>query len=271
MATFDQRAQNVVCQLNADTINVFQAARLSAARKNWRPLGITQFGNFPTRSAWAGFYGYLARCATECAPARNFVQFTVFMAVDEFGPDDGKAHRYMIVAPYAALTTGLDRQQDKLRDMIQQYNAIPQGDARRLALREKEVAEAENFSNKWQCKFATNQLIGRPTSCVQVSVDRQAMSVDLREAPVVSTDPQDYHNHVRATSEAIAFVTAYLTTPTAVANIDWALDCYPLMKLFLSLMDQREARFGSFSVNVDDEEEWDFSYPQLDEAIATAS
>jgi len=266
VASYDQRFQQVARQWNAETINFFLDAEAARARKRWRALGATRYRTFSaTRKSWDGFFQTLLIAATEAFAQESYTQFSALLTVEMILREDVSLIGFDVFAPYASFCAALDREQQRLVDMVKLFNETEAGAPEREAMREEEAERLTRFNQAWSVRLQPPE--SRRALCVRLVVDRSSTSATLDEAPVVSTDPADYPDHITTTSEALAYVAAKMTTSIAVTNLDWVVHNYPLMKLTAYTMDHGSIPMGQLRVNVADAEEWDFEYPAFDTEI----
>jgi len=266
MASFDQQFQRVARQWNAETINFFLDAGKARARKRWRPLGATHYRTFrATRNSWDGFFQTLLIAATEAFAQEPYAQFSVLLGVEMIRKEEASVIAFDVFAPYASFCAALDREQARLVDMVKLVNESEVDSPERRAMRDQEAERLAAFHKAWSVRWQPPE--SRRALCMHLTVDSESRSATLEEAPVVSTDPADYPDHVTTTSEVLAYTAAKLTSFIAVSNLDWIANNYPLMKLTAYAMDHQATPMDQFRVNVADAEEWDFVYPAFDTEI----
>jgi hypothetical protein len=185
------------------------------------------------------------------------------------GTPEAFHQQLFVAAPYAALAAELERADELRQQMIQESESTIDGEPQ--PLRDRVVALQDNFDKRWSQTLAIDSLVSCKVACAQVTIDRQAMTMSIKQAPVISTDPGDYPDHAMRTSEILSMVAARLTSIIQPVNIDWVASNYALLKVIIYTIDFKSINFDNFRINIDDEEEWDFAYPQLDDAISRKS
>lgn len=268
MAEYDQRHQTVTHQFNAETINFIQGAIQTQSRKRWRQLAQARYVTVnSTERAWIVFYQYICVAATEALKQRSFEQFTLLIFAEKIAREGQEFFEFSIYTPSISLGAGIDRKMAARRKTMEALIAAEASSDRSAVqrLRDEDAQTLTKFYEIWTRADFPTDLVGQPIQCIHVTVDRDSRTVGISEAPVVSGDPDDFPDHVTVTSEALAFAASYFRSlPFFVTSIDSALRNYPLLKLLMYVIDKRELAVTNFRVNADDEEEWDFEYPQFD-------
>lgn len=102
---------------------------------------------------------------------------------------------------------------------------------------------------------------GGPLVGCSVAVDAKRKSVVLGAFPDWSPKVKDYKDKLSTTSEILKFICGASKRPLLI--LDEPFDNLSLcwFKVLACLADKKQFRLADVQVNVDDEEEWDFHYP----------
>jgi hypothetical protein len=95
--------------------------------------------------------------------------------------------------------------------------------------------------------------------------DPDAHKIKIATCSVVPSDPTEYPEKVRTTSELLTFI-ASLARSQIVTCQDWTCieSYYPLYKLYMYFMDNQSYNIDNIQVNVEDCEEWDYINTDFD-------
>jgi len=89
--------------------------------------------------------------------------------------------------------------------------------------------------------------------------DPDGKKISITVPPFISTNPSEYPDKLRTTSEMLTLLTAIIRSPIVdFGNLSCIRSHYPLFKLFLELLDNKSWEPAKIRINAADYEEWDY-------------
>ena len=95
--------------------------------------------------------------------------------------------------------------------------------------------------------------------------DDRRISVSVPD--VVSTEPTDYPDKLRTTSELLTFLACILKSNVSTLDMGYVHSYYPLTKLIIEFIDNRSFRWDKIRINVKDNENWDYIDTKYDAEV----
>lgn len=93
----------------------------------------------------------------------------------------------------------------------------------------------------------------------QFTYDPDTRKISITPPPILSTAPSEYPDKVRTTSELLTFLSVLTRSSIAfLGDIACITSHYPLFKLMLEIVDNREWKPARIRINVENCEEWDY-------------
>ena len=241
--------------LNSDAI-------AHAARKQWRELSWTSFlsTNLETDMRLTCPRHWVVALRDTFRDA-GFTSFTMVVSVQSersverlgqtltFSPIDVVSHKAEFVGAMKALIRGsLDPETENRRKHVDAANTT--------------LAELKG----WDVSVQTHKGIDTvPYSC-EYNPDMRTIKIHPHET--LSTDPNDYPQKLSLTSELLALLATLIHSEVVILNAPLsALDAYPVAKLFLDVIDNKTCDYNQVRVNVEDDEEWDYLNPAVDDEL----
>ena len=95
--------------------------------------------------------------------------------------------------------------------------------------------------------------------------DPDARKIKIATCSVASSDPTEYPEKVKTTSEFLIFISSLAESQIVMCQ-DWACieSYYPLQKFYMNFMDNQSYNTDNIRVNVEDCEEWDYINTDFD-------
>jgi hypothetical protein len=101
--------------------------------------------------------------------------------------------------------------------------------------------------------------------------DKHHKHASVKQIEELFTQVDKFEDSLHRTSELLTFIAAF-SRSGGILNLGdiFANKTYSWIKLVSYLLDKRELGWGRIRINVEDSEDWDFSYPEIDEATEDA-
>jgi hypothetical protein len=138
-------------------------------------------------------------------------------------------------------------------------------EAAKLQLNEEMNHELRMLFERWSIKISLP--LGDTLQPVEFHYDHDARHIEIGPAPIQSTDPSDYPEKLRKTSEVLSFVAAMQSAKSAVYDLAPVRSFYPLFKLWHQMIEKNSWTVGNFRVSAADSEDWDYFNPDADREI----
>jgi len=95
--------------------------------------------------------------------------------------------------------------------------------------------------------------------------DEAGRKISVTPYQELSTEVSDYPERLRTTSEILQFMCAVRYVNMMHLDLDEANKFYPLLKVYVPILDGVAPDFDKLRINVADYEEWDYVNPELDQ------
>jgi hypothetical protein len=278
MPTFDQRHQSVFQQLNADTINIILSQIAESRTRQWRPLMWVPYLLYEDTELYQSrFLDDIVIAMNDAFENSGYVKFTTLISVKNHRASDGVDYvTYVLCGHQIAFLDALrTRTIERWKTVDAAVKAVEslQGDARQGAVDEinKKFFAKHSKLSDWK-REAVLSLTGT-ISTMESEYDPVRRMATLRTTSNPSLDPADYPDHLARTSELFTWIAGWYGQPPVgyVGNVNW-LNANPrLLRIFAFILDHGKVDFRAIRVDANDYEQWDYSYPSLEEEILARS
>ena len=127
----------------------------------------------------------------------------------------------------------------------------------------------ESPLRQWDISFEVDKVaVQQIVTPLQITFDSDNKCIRIESPKNVSTKIKDYPDHLERTSELLTWAAAIEDSRVFdLGDVGWLLENYRLQKLVTGIAEHSFFDFNKVQVNVDDDEEWDYLNPSLDEDV----
>jgi hypothetical protein len=257
--SFDQRHQNVLNQLNADTINLYIGEQTAVQTKQWRNLESVNYGVIrDNENARVIFSNDLFTSLREAFHLQSYKRFNALLHIDAVRAANGEeVPIYVLDCHEVGLAAALRKRRKKRIEEIVAIRQNPSIDA--AEQRKRLIESAQREEETWEGWSRRAQIIySRTYSPLEIVYDVQASRIAVDSISDFSLDPADYTNHLGTTSELLRYVAATTNLSIGVmGDIKWTKD-FRLLKVMIDVLDHRRVDLDRIRVDVSNFEVWDY-------------
>ncbi|KAF1077948.1 hypothetical protein [Methanogenium sp. MK-MG] len=125
------------------------------------------------------------------------------------------------------------------------------------------IKELDDIEKDWT--LSIKMKFSDDLSAIEFTYDPDTCQIKISVPKVISTDPTDYPNKVKNTSEFLTFIAAVSTSQIGMCNdLECIMSYYPLHKCYFDILDNGKVSPSNIRVNVEDCEEYDYVNPSVD-------
>lgn len=191
---------------------------------------------------------------------QHYVSFTALMHIgqQEMGPEKSLGvklltHRVDLIGTMKSTLAQLWNPSNPDRERFQ--NEINN----ELIELQREFVVSHRILDKQDAVFAYQFIYDEPGKRISIAPYEQ-----------LSVSPSEYPERLRSTSEILQLLCAIPHVNFFHMDLDEARQFYPLMKLYIPLLEHQAPSFDLLRINTENYEDWDYVNPELDQQMESA-
>jgi hypothetical protein len=257
-----QIGQAVAGTINFEITQQVLVQRTEAKRKNWKSLNVVNYLADDHGEARVSKYAFqLCLFLNRVFKDEGYTSFTGLMEIHRNRGEDGSVAQWYRLFTHQAKFVGA--MGEAWRYLWFKGDEAKETHKRQMA--DEMNRELKMLAETWSLNVSLP--LGETLRPVEFTYDPDARHIGIGPPGIASSNPGDYPEKLRRTSELLAFAGTLQDHTFSVVDLELIHSFYPLFKLWHQIMDKHSWTLSNVRVNIQDPEDWDYHNPDADREI----